>query len=405
MSFGLLAWDALPNGSRKHAFPVSVKMHLPVHNLWPLYRLIELIRLFPLKWLDGPCWAPVLLWPPEEDVLGLTVYMCCRSCCSYWVGWVLVHSRDCTGLTTSRSATGTSTDLLFRQRQRFHCKPCWVTEAVWACCPKWKFIVPLSPWFGGWWERLIRSIKTDLRKTVGARCLTRGELETTLHEVEACVNSRPLTFVSTAPDIENPLTPSHFLLGHGKGYYSRGPEPLPVASTQDLSPRYKLRKSVIDLFWASWLADYIRNLPPWKGSSGNCQVKIGSVVLVEDVNQPRLKWPLGLVTQVFPGRDGVVQTVEVKTVSGKFIRSVPRIHDLELMTGGSNDPVRAETISAPSTPLKTVDDNQNYYATPSAGATKPHVTSRGRVVKPVVRLDIWESNMCNLLVVVSYFWS
>ena len=62
--------------------------------------------------------------------------------------------------------------------------------------------------------------------------------------------------------------------------------------------------------------------------------------------------------QVFPGRDGVVRTVEVKTVSGKFIRSVPRIHDLELMTGGSDDPVRAETISAPSTPLKTVDDNQ-----------------------------------------------
>ena len=109
--------------------------------------------------------------------------------------------------------------------------------------PKWKFIVPLSPWFGGWWERLIRSIKTALRKTVGARCLTRGGLETTLHEVEACVNSRPLTFVSTEPDIDNPLTPSHFLLGHGRGYYSRGPEPLPVASTQDLSRRYELRKS------------------------------------------------------------------------------------------------------------------------------------------------------------------
>ena len=101
---------------------------------------------------------------------------------------------------------------------------------------------------------------------------------------------------------------------------------------------------------------------------------------------------------MFPGRDGVVQTVEVKTVSGKFIRSVPRIHDLELMTGGSDDPVRAETISAPSTLLKTVDDNQNRDATPSACATKPYVTSRGRVVKPVVRLDIWESNMCNLLV-------
>ena len=86
---------------------------------------------------------------------------------------------------------------------------------------------------------------------------------------------------------------------------------------------------------------------------------------------------------------------------------LPRCHLSVLLTrfqhrllkhAGSDDPVRAETISAPSTPLKTVDDNQNRDATPSACATKPYVTSRGRVVKPVVRLDIWESNMCNLLV-------
>ena len=35
----------------------------------------------------------------------------------------------------------------------------------------------------------------------------RAELETTLHEIEACINSRPLTFVSDDPDQEKPLTP------------------------------------------------------------------------------------------------------------------------------------------------------------------------------------------------------
>ena len=72
-----------------------------------------------------------------------------------------------------------------------------------------------------------------------------------------------------------------------------------------------------------------------------------------------------------------------------------------MMTCGSDDPAHAETVSGLPTPLKTVDDNQNRDATPSAGATKPYVTSRGRVVKPVMRLDIWESNMCNLLVIMS----
>ena len=41
----------------------------------------------------------------------------------------------------------------------------------------------------------------------------RSELETRLHEVEATVNSRPLTFVGDWLDVEKPLTPSYFLIG------------------------------------------------------------------------------------------------------------------------------------------------------------------------------------------------
>ena len=46
--------------------------------------------------------------------------------------------------------------------------------------PSWKFIAPRSPHWGGWWERLVRSVKTALRKTVGNRCLKRHELEVTV---------------------------------------------------------------------------------------------------------------------------------------------------------------------------------------------------------------------------------
>ena len=54
----------------------------------------------------------------------------------------------------------------------------------------WKFSVPLAPWWGGWWERLIRSVKSALRKTLGKRLVTRIQLETILEEIEACVNSK-----------------------------------------------------------------------------------------------------------------------------------------------------------------------------------------------------------------------
>ena len=98
--------------------------------------------------------------------------------------------------------------------------------------PKCLFITPWSPWRGRWWEMLIQSLKSALKKTVGCKCLTRGELETTIHEIEACVNSRPLTFLSGDIDVENPLTPSHFLLGHGQGYYRPHLDVAPVTSSQ-----------------------------------------------------------------------------------------------------------------------------------------------------------------------------
>ena len=32
---------------------------------------------------------------------------------------------------------------------------------------KWKFTVERAPWQGGWWERLVRSVKEPLRKVLG----------------------------------------------------------------------------------------------------------------------------------------------------------------------------------------------------------------------------------------------
>lgn len=64
---------------------------------------------------------------------------------------------------------------------------------------EWKFIAERAAWWGGFWERLIRTVKTSLRKILGKAKLTPEELTTVLYEVEAVVNSRPLTYLSTSP--------------------------------------------------------------------------------------------------------------------------------------------------------------------------------------------------------------
>ena len=99
--------------------------------------------------------------------------------------------------------------------------------------PKWHFIAAVSPWWGGFWERLIRSIKLALRKSLGVKSITRKELEATLVEIEAVVNSRPLVFKGDQPtDINSYLTPSHFLV-----YRNLSSKNENQVTTTDISPQ------------------------------------------------------------------------------------------------------------------------------------------------------------------------
>jgi hypothetical protein len=77
---------------------------------------------------------------------------------------------------------------------------------------KWSFILEKAPWWGGFYERMIKSVKRCLRKTLGNGRLTYEELLTELVEIEAILNSRPLTYTSTE-DCEEPVTTSHLMHG------------------------------------------------------------------------------------------------------------------------------------------------------------------------------------------------
>ena len=59
---------------------------------------------------------------------------------------------------------------------------------------------------------MVKSTKRCLRKMIGRAHFSFDELITALTEIEAVINSRPLSYIS-ASDIEEPLTPSHLLVG------------------------------------------------------------------------------------------------------------------------------------------------------------------------------------------------
>ena len=47
----------------------------------------------------------------------------------------------------------------------------------------WRLNMPLAPWHGSFFERMVRSTKALLRKTLQTAKLTYEELQTTLYEV------------------------------------------------------------------------------------------------------------------------------------------------------------------------------------------------------------------------------
>ena len=77
---------------------------------------------------------------------------------------------------------------------------------------QWHFILEKAPWNGGFYERMVQNVKRNLHKSLKNSQFNFEELTTVLVEVEAVINSRPLTYMSP-DDIEEAFTPAHLILG------------------------------------------------------------------------------------------------------------------------------------------------------------------------------------------------
>ena len=69
----------------------------------------------------------------------------------------------------------------------------------------WTLNVPKAPWWGGVFDRMVRSTKRCLRQILGQAKLSEDELLTAITDVEMVINSRPLSYMS-ADDIEDTFT-------------------------------------------------------------------------------------------------------------------------------------------------------------------------------------------------------
>ncbi|XP_045495987.1 uncharacterized protein LOC123694566 [Colias croceus] len=178
----------------------------------------------------------------------------------------------------------------------------------------WHFIPPHAPNFGGLWEAGVRSVKTHLKRIIGYAILTFEELTTVLTQVEACLNSRPISAISDNPDDEMPLTPGHFLVG----------EPLVLIPESDYSKtsltglqRWKLTQRMVSNFWKTWSKEYLVTLNNrYKWFSKKTEPDVDDIVIIRDHNIPPAKWLLGKIVEKHPGKDNLTRVVTIKTKNG-----------------------------------------------------------------------------------------
>ncbi|XP_006811853.1 uncharacterized protein LOC102800452 [Saccoglossus kowalevskii] len=207
---------------------------------------------------------------------------------------------------------------------------------------QWTFIPKRAPWYGGFWERLIGLTKNAIKKTLGRALITFDELSTLVTEIEAVLNDRPLTYVSSSINDNIALTPNHLL--HGRTLTSlpyievtddeiRDPT-YQFSDHREMNNRYVHLSRLHAQFWRRWSTEYLtalRERHPTTGSKGNT-IKVGDVVIIHSDVDKRQKWHLGTVTKLVYGNDQLVRSAELNTANGPTNRPIHKLYPLEVVS-------------------------------------------------------------------------
>ena len=187
---------------------------------------------------------------------------------------------------------------------------------------KWNRYLERSPWWGGYIERQVQTVKRSLMKVIGSAVLTFEEYTTFLYEVEALVNSRPISVIHDGVDEGEPISPSMLISGRSLVQVP----PLYEVNVQGNAPqmctgRLKYLEKLKSYFWSRWQREYLADLKEIHSHRkvGNQirQPALDEAVLVRSEKLPRGVWKLGRVVELKPGRDGSVRSVVVRVRQGK----------------------------------------------------------------------------------------
>ncbi|XP_048483631.1 uncharacterized protein LOC119692124 [Plutella xylostella] len=154
---------------------------------------------------------------------------------------------------------------------------------------QWHFIPGYSPHMGGLWEAGVKSMKYHMKRILTSH-LTFEEMSTLLCQIEACLNSRPISTIESESETMT-LTPGHFLI-------REAPVTVPNPDLKSVKSEYLAR---------------LQQRPKWLKKVQEFEKR--QIVLIKTENLPPGKWSLGRIVDKHPGADGVTRVYSVKSAT------------------------------------------------------------------------------------------
>ena len=94
--------------------------------------------------------------------------------------------------------------------------------------------------------------------------------------------------------------------------------------------RWRRVQELIRRVWSHWMREYLTSI----GSRQNRflpteNIKVGDMILVIEPDVPRRHWKLGRIEAVYPGREGLVRVVHLRTGGVVKRRPISKLSPLE----------------------------------------------------------------------------
>jgi hypothetical protein len=227
---------------------------------------------------------------------------------------------------------------------------------------QWKFNAPYAPWWGGFYERMMRIIKETLNRVFDDFTFASWQhLCVALAYAERLINSRPLTFLSDERSEYTPISPNQFLNPQSENNFSKtiGDMFLPLSdeamTINELIQRHEDQKYLYRRLLFSFQSSYIDSVRKFHCNrlfshrEAEVTIKTGDTVLIKPgtdfkagaVAHKRL-WKAAKITKVHYGRDRRPRAVDYELLEPegsrlhRGTRAIQSISPLEVITDGSN---------------------------------------------------------------------